>query len=430
MSSIVLSLISAIALVSLGDLRAHVPSAIMVLIVWGGLVWVLPRPKLGLTHLVVVALVLRMVLVLSPASLSDDVFRYLWEGHVAWEGGNPYLHAPNSPALDGMGAQSLRAQVAHGEISAIYPPMAIWFFGLLAQISTEAWIAKLSMGLVDVGVAWTLGVILASRQRHIGPAWLYALHPLGAVESAGSGHMESLALLCVLQTIVSWERRGEGGAWAILGMWVKLLPMVLVPKVWRGRPILSVVALGVGVLALWPFKDAGASLGAGMTNYAQHWSFNGLLFPAFEWLFGVRARWVAFAVGVLIVLRSIRVNPDLARIALWAGGAFVLLSPTVHPWYVLWAWVPSLLCGVRSWTLLATLVPLSYAALVSYDQGTSSWEEPWWPPVLSTLPFLVALVWESVQHATQPGPWAPGSIEYQRRSVSRTEPDTSTLFQR
>ena len=167
-----------------------------------------------------------------------------------------------------------------------------------------------------------------------------------------------------------------------------------------------------------------------MTNYAQHWSFNGVLFPAFEWLFGARARWVAFGVGALIVLRSIRVNEDLARIALWAGGAFVLLSPTVHPWYVLWAWVPSLLCGVRSWTLLATLVPLSYAVLLSYDPGTSSWEEPWWPPVFSTLPFLVALVWESVQHATQPGPWGPGAIEYQRRSVSRTEPDTSTLFQR
>ena len=83
----------------------------------------------------------------------------------------------------------------------------------------------------------------------------------------------------------------------------------------------------------------------------------------------------------------------------------MLLSPTVHPWYVLWAWVPALLCGVRSWTLLATLVPLSYAALASYDPTTSTWEEPWWPSLLSTLPFLMALIWESVQHATQPGPW-------------------------
>ena len=30
----------------------------------------------------------------------------------------------------------------------------------------------------------------------------------------------------------------------------------------------------------------------------------------------------------------------------------------------------------------------------------------WWPPLLTTLPFLMALLWEFAQHATQPGPWA------------------------
>ena len=168
----------------------------------------------------------------------------------------------------------------------------------------------------------------------------------------------------------------------------------------------------------------------GMSIYVQHWSFNGGLFPLFEFVFGGYARPVAIAVGALLVLRAIRIHTEPERIALWAGGAFVLLSPTVHPWYVLWAWVPALLCGVRSWTLLATLVPLSYAALASYDPTTSTWEEPWWPPLFSTLPFLMVLIWESVHHATQPGPWGPGPIARPRRSVSRTEPDTSTLFQR
>jgi len=428
MSSIVLALISAFALVSLGDLRAHVPSTIAILVVWGGLVWVLPRPKLGLKHLIWVALAVRMILVFSPVSLSDDVFRYLWEGHVAWSGANPYLHAPDSAALDGLGAEALRAKVAHGHVSAIYPPLTVWFFGLLAQVSTEAWIAKLAMGLADVGVVWTLGLILAARHRHLGPAWLYALHPLGAVESAGSGHMEALALLCVLQAVHAWERRREGSGWAVLGMWIKLLPAVLLPRVWRGRPILFVSAMLVGLASLWPFLDAGPALMSGMNAYVRHWSFNGALFPLFELCFGQHARPVAMAVGALVVLRAVRVYPDLGRIALWAGGTFVLLSPTVHPWYVLWAWVPALLCGVRSWTVLATLVPLSYAALASYSSATSTWEEPWWPPLLSTLPFLMALIWESVQHATQPGPWGPGPVEYRRRSVSRTEPDDSTLF--
>ena len=61
---------------------------------------------------------------------------------------------------------------------------------------------------------------------------------------------------------------------------------------------------------------------------------------------------------------------DPAEVALWAGGAFVLLSPTVHPWYVIWAWVPSLLTGVRAWTALATAAPLAYAVLATLDPAT------------------------------------------------------------
>jgi len=430
MSSIVLALISAIALVSLGDLRGHVAQAIVILVVWGGFVWILPRPKLGIDKLIAIALVLRLVLVLSPVSLSDDVFRYLWEGHVAWAGENPYLHAPADSFWDSTGSQALRGAVAHGQVSAIYPPLSLWFFGLLSQVSTEPWIAKLAMGLADVGVVWLLALILRGRDRHLGPAWLYALHPLGAVESAGSGHMEPLALLCMLAAIHSWDRKSGGSAWAALGLWLKLLPGVLLLRLWRHRTGAFLMAMAVGFLSLWPFMDAGLDLTAGLQTYVVHWSFNGGVFVLIEWGFGALARPIALAVGALVVLRAVLIHTDPARIALWAGGAFVLLSPTVHPWYVLWAWIPALLCGVRSWTVLATLVPLSYAALASYDPSSSAWEEPWWPPLFSTLPFVVALLWESVQHLTQPGPWAAGRIAMPPRSVSRMEPDTSTLFQR
>jgi hypothetical protein len=430
MSSIVLALISAIALLSLGDLREVVGPAILILIAWGSLVWVLPRPRYGPTVLVLTALVLRLILVMSPVSLSDDVYRYLWEGHVAWAGGNPYAHPPASLVWSDFGADALRSMVAHPEVSAIYPPLAIWFFGLLAQISHDPVVVKLAMGLADVGVVWLLAAILQGRKRHLGPAWLYALHPLGAVESAGSGHMESLAILCMLAAVHSWDRRRGGAAWAVLGLWIKLLPGVLLARLWRGRPFMLLAAMAVGFLSLVPFLDAGVGLGTGLRTYAVHWSFNGALFPAFEWVFGSYARLIAIGVGAIVVARAIRIHVAPERIALWAGGTFVLLTPTLHPWYVLWAWVPALLCGVRAWTVLATLVPLSYAALASYDPLTHVWEEAWWPPLLSTLPFGMALIWESVLHATQPGPWAPGPIAQPRQSVSRTEPDTSTLFQR
>ena len=430
MSSIFLAIISALALTTMGDVTSNVWAAIAVLVVWGGLIWVLPRPSYDLRGLVITALVIRGILVFMEPTLSDDVFRYLWEGKVAWSGENPYLHAPADAVFDAWGPDEIREKVAHPEVSAIYPPLAIWLFGFLGQLLYSPVTIKVFMGLADVGVVVLLARLLRRRDRTIGPAWLYALHPLGAVETAGSGHLEGLGLLCVLAAVDSWDQRRGGSAWAVLGMWIKLLPGVLIARLWRGRPWLLLAAMVVGFGSLWPFFDAGDQLLSGMDTYARNWSFNGALFPIFEFVFGDLARPIAIALGALIVLRAVRVHIEPERIALWAGGTFVLLSPTLHPWYVLWAWVPALLCGVRSWTVLATLVPLSYVVLGSYDASTSSWEEPWWPPLFSTLPFLLALLWESVHHATQPGPWGPGAKARPRRSVSRTEPDTSTLFQR
>jgi hypothetical protein len=118
-----------------------------------------------------------------------------------------------------------------------------------------------------------------------------------------------------------------------------------------------------------------------------------------------------------VVLVAIRRHRDPAVVALWAGGAFVLLSPTVHPWYVLWAWVPALICGVRAWTVLATLVPVSYAALASLDSATGQWVEPWWPVWAQFLPFLLVLGWEWGLRWMLPGP-SPSNPVRRRRSAA------------
>jgi hypothetical protein len=423
MWAILLSLISAVALVALGNLRVAAPAAVSVMVIWGAAVCIIPSPRAGLRYLVLVAALVRLVLLAAEPTLSDDVYRYLWEGSVVNLGGNPYLHPPADPIWDGIGLTEIRARVNHPEVTAVYPPLAMWLFSILAAIKAVPLTVQAAMGLADVGVAWTLGRILKRRGRSIAPAWLYALHPLGAVESAGSGHMESVGVLCLLLAIDAWDRRESGAGWAAAGALIKFLPGVLLPRLWRKQPWLVLLGVAVGALTVLPFADAGPSLLSGLGTYTQHWRFNGLVYSAMEWVFGPMARWVGLLVGALLVLRAVRIHWLPERIALWAGGAFVILSPTVHPWYVLWAWLPALLCGVRSWTLLATMIPLSYLVFLAYDPSTRAWEEQWWLPILTTLPFLVSLAWESVRHGTLPGPWGPGRAETPSPSPSQTGPE-------
>ena len=250
---------------------------------------------------------------------------------------------------------------------------------------------------------------LVVRNRSTDAAWLYALHPLGAVEAASNGHLEALGLLFSVLAIRAWERGRPGVVWAILGGGTKLLPFAMVPSLLRSRR--AWIELGIGLAALAamtaPFVGAGATLVRGFTTYAQHWSFNASLFAILEWVYPGHARAIATCLAALVAAWAIVRFRDPARVALWCGGTFVLLSPTVHPWYVLWAWVPALVVGVRSWTVLASLVPLSYWVLVGYDPA-GAWHEPWWPRWILYPPFLVALFAESAWHAIRPGPWATG----------------------
>jgi hypothetical protein len=419
MWTILLAMVSAAALVVLGDLRAAVPSAIAVMMVWGVAVTWLPKPSGGAIQVVVAAVMVRIVLLAADPSLSDDVFRYLWEGRAALEGGNPYLHAPSDAVWAAWGPDPIRDAVNHPDVPAVYPPLALLLFGLLGTLFYGPVIMQLAAGLADAGIAFVLARILKRRGRSLAPAWLYALHPLGVVESAGSAHVESIAILAMVLAIDAWDRRASGVGWAFLGSMLKLLPAVLIPRLWRRQPWLVVMGLVVAALSVVPFLDAGPAMFSGLEIYARQWSFGGILFPLLDLLFGAHARWVALGIGALVVLRAMRVHWAPERIALWAGGAFVMLSPTVHPWYVLWAWVPALLCGVRAWTVLATLMPLSYVALMSYEPSTSTWDAPWWPAVVMAVPFLVALCWEVFRHGTLPGPWGPLAA----RAGSVTEPE-------
>ncbi len=400
-------MVCAAALVALGDLRAAAPSAIAVMLVWGLAVTVLPQPRGVARHVLGAALLVRLVLLAAEPSLSDDVFRYLWEGRAAMEGGNPYLHAPSDPIWSAWGPDPFRAQVNHPDVPAIYPPLALWLFGLLGKLLYSPVVLQVASALADGCIAFVLARILHRRGRSLAPAWLYALHPLGAVESASSAHMESIAILMMVLAIDAWDRRTSGVGWAFIGGMFKLLPLVLVPRLWRRQPWIVVLGVVVAGLAAAPFMDAGWGMTVGLDTYAQNWSFGGNLFPLFALVFGDYARPVAVVVGALVVLRAMRIHWAPERIALWAGGAFVLLSPTVHPWYVLWAWVPALLCGVRAWTVLATLTPLSYVALTTIDPITNAWSEPVWPTVLTAVPFLTVLAWEAFRHGTLPGPWGP-----------------------
>lgn len=409
MVAIVLALFSACALVAVGDLRAAPVAAVGILLAWGLGVVALPRPSGGLRSVVASAAAVRGILLFSPATLSDDLYRYLWEGKVVALGGNPYLHPPADPVWAALADDPLRQLVNHPEVPSVYPPLALLGFSVLASLHYGPLAVKLAVGLADLVTTWALGRVLQERRRSLEGAWLYALLPLAAVETAGSGHLDGIAVAAMVLALLAWERGQAGLGWAGLGALVKLLPLALLPALWHRRPGLLVGVAALAVLPVLPFVEAGPALLEGLTTYAQHWRFNASLFSLLDAGLGDAARPVAALLGLGVTAFALRRFRDPVRVALWVGGGFVLLSPTVHPWYLLWAWVPALLAGVRAWTVLAVLAPVSYAVFVG-----GGWTERAWPALVQYLPFGAALAWEAWRHLVTPGPWAPGPAPSER----------------
>jgi hypothetical protein len=355
-----------------------------------------------------VALGVRVWLVGAPPLLSDDLYRYLWEGHALANGVNPFVTAPaDVVGLD----EGLRARVNHPEVSSIYPPLARVWFRALDALGLGASGAQGAAALVDAGTAGAMAAWLRGRQRPTWPALLYALHPLPALESAVGAHLESVALFLLTSALLLAERRRfRAAAWmGVAATLTKVFPVLVLPALLRAVParrraaVVGVALVATGALAL-PVITAGPALFTGLQAYASRWSFNGAAYALVAPLAGDVTRSVLGGIGALVTLGAWVRWRDPARIWLAVGSAFVLLSPTVHPWYVSWALIPALLCERWGWALAAGSLLGSYAVLATLDPRTGAWTEPTWLLPLTGGAALAALAAELIARSRHASP--------------------------
>jgi len=379
--AIPLAIAASCLLAAAKDPGAAVIPTVLTMVVWGVFV-ALDPPRSGTPRdVAVTALLVRLPLLACAPTLSDDVWRYVWEGRVWLAGFSPFVHAPDATVLVPL-RDAHWALVNHREVSSIYPPLAQAMFVVLAWAG--AWGFRIVATLADVGTAFLLA------RRDVRAGWLWALLPLPAVESAVSGHLEGVGILLMVLAL-------GGSAWAAwAGGMVKLLPAVLLVHAARGRTLLLLAVASVIVTA----PLLGAGLFHGFDTYRATWAFNGSVYV----LWGEPSRPFLQFLGAGTVAGILWRSRDPGRIALWTCGAFVILSPTVHPWYVLWPLAAALWNGMRAWTVLAVLAPLSYWALDGYDGGRGAWTEPAWVRWVEYPIFFAALLMESARRLSRAGP--------------------------
>lgn len=410
-------------IVGLGDLRTQVPLFWLGLAVafaaYGVAWWLLGRSVGGLRLVLGLAVVFRVTMLFSPPSLSDDIYRYVWDGRQQLAGINPYVHPPEDAAVAHL-RDGLYQGINNKHIPTIYPPLAQLFFRAVCYVEADLWAMKLGLTLCDLALVCLLVLIFRRRGDDPRRTLIYAWHPLPLVEVAGSGHLDVLGVLCVFLALYWLEGGRRAGAVVALGLGflVKLLPVLLLPAFWRalgptgglapwlqwrGRLVLGWFG-AVVVVGYLPFADAGGQLFAALQTYVLKWRFNDAFFsvvygalkePGGEWDDGAlqMAKICCALVLVGAVAWSMGRRPDPYDAAFVALGAYLLVSPTLHPWYLLWV-MPFLALRPRlAWMLLSGLVFLAYEVLIIYSKS-GVWEEKSWVLWVEFGPFYAVWAWQ------------------------------------
>lgn len=186
------------------------------------------------------AIAMRLILVFCLPLLSDDVYRFIWDGQLINNGYNPFHYLPSTlieegPAIPGL-TQELYEALNSPNYYTIYPPIAQATFALATwlfptSIYGAAVVMKAFLFLFELGSIWLIIRLLAHWQMPLKNSLLYALNPLIIIEVCGNLHYEGAMvffLLLGIWLIVKGRFYFSAGMLAF-SVASKLLPLMFFP---------------------------------------------------------------------------------------------------------------------------------------------------------------------------------------------------------
>lgn len=400
-----------------------------------------------------VAILIRCLFLFRHPELSDDIYRYIWDGLQILHGNNPYRHAPSDVLPRGEFSLELAKRINHPELITIYPPTAQVIFVAGVSITKSVFGIKMLLCCFDLVAICMIMKILAHSDLAPTRAAIYAWHPIPVLEIAASGHIDGAGVLFLLISIhyllLATRREGEssppkknlpvavsGFAFGAAAL-VKLQPIVILPclliMVSRGRRLLfamSVIA-GIAIFTI-PFLPGITNAFVTLSIYLINWEFSNFFFRSLKSLTGsgdtARLILMLFLIGTVFFLTlklwKSTAQPTGSRFSFihHRGGAeensidgrkditlfftciysivFVslMVNPTLYPWYsVILVCLLPFAAGpagmIFSWSVL-----LSYYILIDYVYLGQWVESDFAPALICCGPVIGALLGKCITY--------------------------------
>nr|MBA2483878.1 hypothetical protein [Nitrosomonas sp.] len=178
------------------DFKATVMLASYVVLFFGFIgVWLSFPDRLNagqkIMLILVISLLARIAMIGMP--VSDDIYRYLWEGKIIVAGESPYQYPADHSQYVSL-RDSYWMEMNHKDKLTAYPPLAELMFAVISNIAYSPLAFKALFILADLCLIWVLISILTLRGANVRASLLYALNPLALFAIAGEAHFDVMLM--------------------------------------------------------------------------------------------------------------------------------------------------------------------------------------------------------------------------------------------
>ncbi|WP_369872391.1 mannosyltransferase [Aquimarina sp. Aq78] len=371
--------------------------------------------------LAITALLFRVVFLFAIPNLSQDFYRFIWDGRMLLEGFNPYLSLPEVWIAQGDApiAQAQELYTGMGTLNGShytnYPPVSQFCYFIASLFASKsilgsAMVFRVLIILADIGTFFFGRKLLQSFNLPKERIFWYILNPFIIIELTGNLHFEAVMVFFIIWSLYLLHK----GYWywaavvLALSVSVKLIPLLFLPLFFQkfildkqkgvnkssftiGLPKLIgfySIIIGTCLLIFAPFLSGEflANFSKTITLWFQTFEFNASIYFIIRWIGYQVVGWniiettgkilpliVIVFLLALTFFRNNRSTLQLITGMLLGICIYYFLSTTVHPWYIA---VPLSLCVFTNYRfpiIWSFVVIFSYTAYLHPDFKENLW---------------------------------------------------------
>lgn len=372
--------------------------------------------------LVGISLIFRIAFLFAIPNLSQDFYRFIWDGSLLVNGMNPYLYTPDQ-LISQPGLNITNAKILHegmGSLSAghytSYPPLNILLFAVASGLSNNyilgsAVIMRIIIILADIGSLHFGKKLLEKFNLPAHNIFWYILNPFIIIELTGNLHFEGVMLFFVVWSLYLLSKNEWKLSAVVLAasVSVKLIPLLFLPILYQHLKFKKwfwycIVVVGLNVFLFLPFFSFQfvENYGQTVALWFLSFEFNGSIYYLLrESSLALTGQKIIDKYGIIspivVVLMLVgfslfRKNETLQQIIinmLLMLSFYYFIATTVHPWYVATLLIFSVFTNYKFPIVWSLLVFLSYSAY-----GHETFNENFWLIALEYIIVFAVFIWE------------------------------------